>query len=222
MNRYDYSRCNGIEWSTNDGKYGFCVVCGKTLCLCLERPHGLTTWKEFDFVDEPIELDNFIRDYEFMLLPRNAETKRFHAGDVIVRNVDSSFWQILECVNVTTYIIAKFGIASVADISTCYAVSVSKLQSDFHYRPTSYEASLVTAEDLGNVLPLPLNTLCLWRDSKDEEWQIGTFESYGSTNDRPYVVDGKAVKFAIPYNDDTWHMILTDLPYSPESEGEED
>ena len=222
MNRYDYSRCNGIEWSTNNGKHGFCVVCAKTLCLCLERPHGLTTWKEFDFINEPIELDNFIRGYEFILLPRNAETKRFHAGDVIVRNEDSSFWQILECVNVTTYIIAKFGIASVADIRNCYAVSVSMLQSDFHYRPTTYEESLLTAEELGDVLPLPLNTLCLWRDSKDKEWQIGLFESYGNTNERPYIVDGKAVKFAIPYNDDTWHMILTDLPYSPENEGKED
>lgn len=185
----------------------------------IERPHGVDTWKEFDFEHESIELDNFVRDYGFTICPRDEKSQIFHEGDLVVRNSDSSFWQILHVVNGTTYLIANYNAMAVDVAREVLAVDYFALCRDYHYNSTRYEDSLRSARKLGDVRPLPLNTICLWRDSEDDEWQIGNFEGYGNTNARPYIVDDKERQFAIPYNDKTWHLALTDLP-CPDDEDE--
>lgn len=222
MERYDYARCNGLNWCTNDGMSGYCNVLGNRICLMIERPHGVDTWKEFNFVHESIELDNFVRDYDFTICPRDEKSQDFHEGDIVVKDADLSFWEILHVVNDMTFLIASYSATKIDSIREVLAVEFFVLCRDYHYNSTRYEDSLKSARKLGDVRPLPLNTICLWRDEEDGEWQIGNFEGYGNTNARPYIVDGKERQSAIPYNEKTWHLALTDLPCPDDKEEDEE
>lgn len=212
MRHYNWEKCNNLLWENKtDGRSGIVRKCVTTVVLYELRGRGefRTIYKEFDINAEAIELDNFLRDNDFRIVPRTEDTPYYYEGDVVKRLSDCKLYEIIKITN-HSYLLAEVARALETGERGVLVVGYSQLTSLFVYSPMPYEQALAKAMK-AEIYTIELNSTCLWRDSIDEDWKVGIFEGYGS-GDKHYFVDKEARLFAIPFNEQTWHLLNTDLP----------
>lgn len=212
MRHYNWEKCNNLLWENKtDGRSGIVRKSVTTVVLYELRGRGefRTIYKEFDIYAEAIELDNFLRDNDFRIVPRSEGTYDYYEGDIVKRLSDSKLYEIIK-ITYRSYLLAEVVPAMATIERGLLVVDYSQLTSLFVYSPKPYEQALSKAMK-ADIYTIELNSTCLWRDSIDEDWKSGDFEGYGS-GDKHYFVDKVARLFAIPFNEQTWHLLNTDLP----------
>lgn len=205
--KYDYSRCNNLDWKTKSSS-GFMKVNGEEITLfCYKNSfdtlNGNSCYSYFSTFHSGETLEASFPDLE--IIPRDPKTyNMFKEGDSVSYVADSG--------------VVLFSTPKVAIVSwdnSEVQISENGYDSDLELKLTDYEKQLMlkTRKDVIHFNPGD-RVIGRDEDSDDSTWDFGIFEEMSEDDGKPiYLCKFKEFTECLPFNEETCKLLGTTDDY---------
>ena len=212
--KYDFSRCNNLNFRLDDGTTGFIKVCpnnnvflylGKELKWDIIR--AMPTFNMIACLATEEFAKAYIEKHDLEIIPRDPETYTdWKVGD---RVMDKDTGGI-------STIAAKLGdiVFLLNDNNAVTSICTARLTKYYTLVLTDYEKELIHAQELEKKKECPFKEgdKVLVRDS-DTSWKFDIFQNYKENACYSYECLGSEYERCIPLNEHTWKLLGTTDEY---------
>lgn len=216
--KYDFTRCNNLNFRLNDGTTGFIKVSPSydvylysSEDLRWDILRAMPTFKMIACLTVKETAEAYIEKHGLEIIPRDPETyTEWKVGDRVIHKATGYIEGIDK-------IAAKLGdivllLSNDGEVST---TSTTILTERFELILTDYEQEILKAQGKKEC-PFRKGDRVLVRDEEDDAWIFETFDSYEGGNEYPYDCNKDVYKQCIPYNEKTWKLLGTTDEYKEE------
>lgn len=216
--KYDFTRCNNLNFRLNDGTTGFIKVSPSNDVYLYssdkrewDELRAMPGYKMIARVTNGHSAATYLAEFGLEIIPRDPETYNdWKVGD---RVIDKNGMKVYT-------IIAVLGSAVVmtldSDISIVALTTTEALTKYYNKLVlTDYEQEILNAKGQG-VCPFKKGDRVLVRDKDEDAWIFEIFDSYDGSNKYPYDCEYDCFMRCIPYNEKTWKLLGTTDEYKEE------
>lgn len=216
--KYDFSRCNNLNFRLDDGTTGFIKVCpnnnvflylGKELKWDIIR--AMPTFNMIACLATEEFAKAYIEKHDLEIIPRDPETYTdWKVGDRVMDKDTGGISTIAAKLGDIVFLLSDNN----AVTSTCTAMLVKY----YALVLTDYEKELIHAQEpkKKKCRPFKNGDRVLVRDNDDAPWQHDIFYFYEKESSHPYCCQKGQVKQCIPFNEHTWKLLDTTDEYNGE------
>lgn len=216
--KYDSKKCNNLNFKLASGVSGFIKSApnGDVYLyqnFCNWDPSTMTMMPCFWKTVRAEAFDDFVKDSELLIVPRDPETyKDWKVGDKVIGNTNNNVYTIIAVLGKAIILSKDSGISVTALTTSDDLTKYNKLIL------TDYEKELVHAQELEEMqkkCPFKKGDKVLVRDG-DTSWRFDVFGYYEENSRYPYVCKGSEYELCIPLNEHTWKLLGTTDEYKEE------
>ncbi len=213
--KYDFTRCNNLNFRLNDGTTGFIKVSPSNDVYLYSNDkcewdalRAMPGYKMVACVTNRNSAAAYLAELGLEIIPRDPETYTdWKVGDKVVNIKHGDIYTIA----------AVVGNAAVLtmDAGDYTALTTTDALTKYHKLVlTDYEQELLNAKGQG-VCPFKEGDKVLVRDS-DTYWKFDVFLNYEADTSYPYECNGNEYEKCIPLNEHTWKLLGTTDEYKEE------
>lgn len=212
--KYDFTKCNNLNFRLGNGTTGFIKIPPEGNCYLYLHDE---TWDGKSMMQKPRfwmcvapeAFNRYVEENELLIVPRDPETYvDWKVGDKVVNIKHGDVFTI----------IAVLGSAVVMtmDAGTYTALTTTDVLTKYYKLVlTDYEQELLNAKGQG-VCPFRKGDRVLVRDEDEDAWIFETFDRYEGGTEYPYDCKEDCYKQCIPFNEKTWKLLGTADEYKEE------
>lgn len=214
--KYDSKKCNNLNFKLASGVSGFIKSApnGDVYLyqnFCNWDPSTMTMMPYFWKTVRAEAFDDFVKDSELLIVPRDPQTYTdWKVGDRVMDKDTGGIHAIAAKLGDIVFLLNDNN----AVTSTCTA----RLTKYYVLILTDYEQELLKAqepEEKRKECPFKEGDKVLVRD-RDEPWMFDVFVNYEADSCYPYECNGNEWKQCIPLNGHTWKLLGTTDEYKEE------
>lgn len=213
--KYDFSKCNNLNFKLGDGTTGFIKIPPEGNCYLYM--HG-EVWDGKSMMPKPRfwrcvapeAFNGYVEENELLIVPRDPETySDWKVGDVLKDIVNPSDMFIVQAI--------LGDIVVISDTTRYYGYTYTSkcITEKCKLVLTDYEQEILNAKGQ-DVCPFKNGDRVLVRDENEGTWGFETFDSYRGDNKYPYDCEYDCYRQCIPYNEKTWQLLGTTDEYKEE------